>query len=240
MLQIIDIQQQLIKERNKKHQSFNVIQWVHQVFDDIDTQEKSVLERLVQSPINKTTNTFNIDRIDANAIFHITEIKKICIDFRLRFLDTRYFKADYPQEVIAKINALEKEHHTTLDGFKIIAPSKLFELNEADDPLLFAPMGNGYYYLIHKWGKDLHPLRKVKYWAIKNVENLLWAVLFTSIFCTFLTKNLFYGNMNNFGHIAILFLFFVKGIIGMLFFYGVASGKNFSAYCWTSKYNKIS
>ena len=101
-------------------------------------------------------------------------------------------------------------------------------------------MGNGYYYLIHKWGKDLHPLRKVKYWAIKNVENLLWAVLFTSIFCTFLTKNLFYGNMNNFGHITILFLFFVKGIIGMFFFYGVASGKNFSAYCWTSKYNKIS
>ena len=91
MLQTIDIQQQLIKERNKKHQSFDVIQWVHQVFDDIDTQEKSVLERLVQSPINKTTNTFNIDRVDANAIFHITEIKKICIDFRLRFLDTRYF-----------------------------------------------------------------------------------------------------------------------------------------------------
>ncbi|WP_159947223.1 hypothetical protein [Polaribacter septentrionalilitoris] len=240
MIQTIDIQQQLIKERNKKQQSIDVLEWVKEVFEDINVLQKDVLERLAQSPINKTTNTFNIDRVDANAIFHISQIRKICIDFRLRFLDTRYFKADYPQEVISKIKALEKEHNTTLDGFKIIAPSKLFELNEADDPLLFAPMGNGYYYLIHKWGKDMHPLRKVKYWAIKNVENLGVAIFIFSILMTLFTKDFFFKNEINFGYVFMLFLFYVKGIMGFIFLFGVSSGKNFSEYCWLSRYNKIS
>ncbi|WP_088322724.1 hypothetical protein [Polaribacter tangerinus] len=240
MLQPIDIHKKLIEIRSKQTNSINTLSWVQTIFDEIDVQQDSVLVRLLKSPINRRQNFFNIDKVSTDAIFHISQIEKICVDYRLRFLDTKYFKGDYPQEVIAKINKLEEEHNTVLDGFKIIAPSKLFTLKEADDPLLFAPMGNGYYYLIHKWGRDLHPLRKAKFWAIKNVENLLFAVLFASILGTFITKNLFYGDMSNFGHIAVLFLFYVKGIIGMFFFYWIASGKNFSAYCWTSRYNKIS
>ena len=35
--------------------------------------------------------------------------------------------------------------------------SKLFRLKNTDDPLLFVPLGNSYFYLVHKWGNDLHP-----------------------------------------------------------------------------------
>ncbi|RCS27265.1 hypothetical protein DUT90_06785 [Polaribacter sp. WD7] len=240
MLQTIDIQQQLIKERNKRYKAVDVLKWVQEVFDDIDATQKSVLERLSQSPIQKTINSFNINEVDTDAIFHVSEIKKICINYRLRFLDTRYFKSDYPKEVISKIKVLEENHATTLDGFKIIAPSKLFELNEADDPLLFAPMGNGYYYLIHKWGKDLHPLRKLKYWSVKNVENLGVAIFAISFLLTIITKDFFFNDEANFGYLFMLFLFYVKGVMGMIFFLGASSGKNFSEYCWLSKYNKIS
>ncbi|WP_299049395.1 hypothetical protein [uncultured Polaribacter sp.] len=240
MLQTIDIQQQLIKERNKRYKAVDVLKWVQEVFDDIDATQKSVLVRLSQSPIQKTINSFNINEVDTDAIFHTSEIKKICINYRLRFLDTRYFKSDYPKEVISKIKALEENHATTLDGFKIIAPSKLFELNEADDPLLFAPMGNGYYYLIHKWGKDLHPLRKLKYWSVKNVENLGVAIFAISFLLTIITKDFFFYDEVNFGYLFMLFLFYVKGVMGMIFFLGASSGKNFSEYCWLSKYNKIS
>ena len=240
MLQPIDIQQKLIDQRNKKKSSQDVLHWVNSVFDMIDVENNSVLKRLSKSPIHRTINQFNIDKIDANAIFHISQIEKICGDYRLRFLDTKYFKGDYPQEVISKINHLEKQHETVLDGFKIIAPSKLFTLNDADDPLLFAPMGNNYFYLIHKWGTDLHPFRKIKYWSIKNVENLGISIFIVSFLATLLTKNLFYGAEANFGYIVVLFLFYIKGFVGILFFYGASSGKNFSEYCWTSKYNKIS
>ena len=217
----------------------DIIGWVYSIYKDADTKSSSILKRLSASPINRNLNNFIIDKIDTNAIFHISQIEKICVDYRLRFLDTKYFKGKYPDQVVEKIIEIENRHETVLDGFKIIAPSKLFHLDKADDPLLFAPMGNGYYHLIHKWGTDLHPLRKLKYWSIKNWENLFKTVLVCSAIFTLISKDFIYHQTPDAGHIFMLFLFFIKGIFGMFFLYGVASGKNFSAYCWRSKYDKI-
>ena len=58
-----------------------------------------------------------------------------------------------------KIKSLEKTHNTNIGDFKIMAPSALFRLEKTDDPLLFVPLGNNYYYLVHKWGNDLHPFQ---------------------------------------------------------------------------------
>tara|TARA_B100000795_G_C22793897_1_gene438362 strand:- start:907 stop:1629 length:723 start_codon:yes stop_codon:yes gene_type:complete len=239
MLKSIDLQKKLIKERKKVLKTEDIIGWVHSILKEITFTNKSVLERLSASPINRSTNTFNIDEVDTNAIFHISHIEKICVNYRLRFLDTKYFKGSYPDMVVNKINQIEKKHETVLDGFKIIAPSKLFRLDKADDPLLFAPMGNEYYYLIHKWGTDLHPLRRIKYWSIKNVENLGITIFALSLLCTFLTKDIIYGDTFHVGYLFMLFLFYVKGFVGMLFLLGASSGKNFSQYCWLSKYDKI-
>ncbi len=239
LLESIDIQKKLIKERKKVVQSGDIIGWVYSVFKEIDTTNDSILERLSVSPISRDVNNFNVDKIDTNAIFHISQIEKICVNYRLRFLDTKHFKGAYPTKVVEEIKMLEKNHETVLDGFRIIAPSKLFQLDKADDPLLFAPMGNGYYYLIHKWGTDLHPLRRIKYWSIKNVENLGIAIFTVSVLFTLITKDIIYNETANMGHLFMLFLFFFKGILGMLFLYGAASGKNFSQYCWLSKYDKI-
>lgn len=240
MIEPIDIQNQLVKERNKRNQSDEILGWVYSVLDNAEKENQSILNRLSTSPREREINNFSIDKVDRELIFHISEIKKICGKYRLRFLDTKHFKSSYPQEVVTKIKAIEKDHETILDGFKIIAPSKLFTLDKADDPLLFAPMGNGYYYLIHKWGTDLHPLRRVKYWAVQNVENLGVSLFVLSLLLTIVTKGIIYDDSANFGHLFMLFLFYLKGSMGMFFFYGVASGKNFSEYAWQSKYDKIS
>ena len=239
MMKGIDIQEQLIKERKKTVKENEVLGWVYSVLQQGTESEVSILNRLLKSPIERSVNNFDIDKVDTNAIFHVSQIQKICGDYRLRFLDTKYFKGNYPSEVVTKIENLEKEHKTTLDGFKIIAPSKLFRLDKADDPLLFAPMGNGYFYLIHKWGTDLHPLRKAKYWAVKNVENMGISIFVLSLLLTILTIQFFSADTFNMGYNIVLFLFYFKGILGMIFFYGAASGKNFSDYCWASKYDKI-
>ena len=239
MLKPIDIHNELIKERKKNIQTEDIIGWVYSILNEINNPNNSVLERLAKSPMNRTINNFNIDNVDTDAIFHISQIQKICINYRLRFLDTRYFKGSYPDQVVEKIQRLEDKHQTILDGFKIIAPSKLFRLDKADDPLLFAPMGNGYYYLIHKWGTDLHPLRKIKYWSIKNVENLGISIFVASLIFTILTKDIIYHSSANTGHLFMLFLFYIKGVLGLLFLFGASSGKNFSEYCWQSKYDKI-
>ena len=58
-----------------------------------------------------------------------------------------------------------------------MAPSKLFRLKDTDDPLLFIPIGNDYFYLIHQWGDNLHPFRKALVWPFKNIWNLMILIL---------------------------------------------------------------
>ena len=99
--------------------------------------------------------------LHTDKIFHIKDIKTLCINYRLRFLDAHFFKGDFPEEAISKIRELEKIHRSKLTGFKIVAPSKLLKLENLDDPLLFASMGNDYFYLIHKWGNDLKWYRRL-------------------------------------------------------------------------------
>ena len=60
--------------------------------------------------MKKSLNHFDIDKVETDKIFHIDQIKKICIDYRLRFLDTKYFKGDFPANAISKIRQLEEDH----------------------------------------------------------------------------------------------------------------------------------
>ena len=135
----------------------------------------------------QSSNNFDFDQLETQRIFHLNQIRKVCIDYRLRFLDLKYFKGNIPKEGINKITQLEKEHQTSLEGFKIMAPSVLFRLKKTDDPLLFVPLGNNYFYLVHKWGNDLSFFRKAWAWPFKSIWNLLIAVLFVSFFATLIT-----------------------------------------------------
>ena len=150
-------------------------------------EHKANLSNLIDSLSIDTINNFDLSKLSKNRIYHIDHIKKVSIDYRLRFLDIKYFKNKLPIEALKQIKKLEKVHKTNLSEFKIMAPSVLFRLEKKDDPLLFVPLGNEYYYLIHKWGNDLHPFRKALMWPFKNIWNLLLAILALSWVFTELT-----------------------------------------------------
>ncbi|WP_440880928.1 hypothetical protein [Tenacibaculum sp. C7A-26P2] len=240
MLNSVNIKNELIKIREREIGEKEVMSWVHDIFEKLDTQREKIRLKLSSSTNDGDVNNFDLDKIDHQAVFHISQIKKICVNYRLRFLDTSLFKGEYPEEAISEINRLEATHNTSLNGFKIIAPSKLFRLKETDDPLLFVPIGNGYYYLIYQWGNDLHSLRKFKFWPIKNVGNLSIFVFTFSFMLTVLTHSLFFRESTNLVYGLMLFMFYLKGLIAWILFVGISSGKNFSEYCWQSPYNKIS
>jgi len=183
-------------------------------------------------------NSFNYNLLNLNKVYHINHIKKICIDYRLRFLDIKYFKGVIPELAYNKINDLRIVHNTSLKDFKIMAPSKLFKLNKTDDPLLFVPIGNNYYYLIHKWGNDLNPFRKILMWPLKNIKNLFFTILSITLIVTLITpQNLFTKNPTN-STFWLLYFFNLKAVMFVFFFYGISMGKNFSEFIWNSKYNK--
>ena len=201
-------------------------------------EHKVSLSNLIDSLSISTVNNFDLTKLSKNRIYHIDHIKKVSIDYRLRFLDIKYFKNKLPVEALKQIKKLEKEHKTKLSEFKIMAPSVLFRLEKKDDPLLFVPLGNEYYYLVHKWGNDLHPFRKALMWPFKNIWNLLLAVLALSWVFTELTPlSLFTKNQNDSSYWMLLFFMF-KAIASIVLYFGFALGKNFNPAIWDNRYNK--
>ena len=186
----------------------------------------------------QSTNAFDIEQLATDKIYHLDTIRDICIDYRLRFLDLKYFKNDLPQEAFDKIAVLEIEHDTTLTGFKVMAPSKLFRLKNTDDPLLFVPLGNDYFYLIHQWGDDLHPFRKALMWPFKNIWNLLLTLLVVSWGATLLTPMAIFTKTTSWTTFWMVYFFNFKAIASVVLFSGFALGKNFNPAIWNSKYNK--
>ncbi len=230
-----NIEQKLSKLRAKE---FDPSTWKDQVYTILRKEEECqnrILQNVATSS-QRTVTIFDFDQLETQKIYHLDQIKKICIDYRLRFLDTRYFKGKLPASAITAIKELEDKHQTDLKGFKIIAPSKLFKLENADDPLLFAPMGNDYYYLIHKWGNDLHPLRKGMMWFFKSFENLVFLTFLVSLLLTFMVPNGLFSKYSDTSTFIMIFLFMFKSVAALVLFYGFALGKNFNTAIWNSKY----
>ncbi|WP_179019905.1 hypothetical protein [Winogradskyella forsetii] len=230
-----NVEEKLRRLKERQNNEASILNEVHHILQQDDLTDERILDSLSSSN-HSNDNHFKFDLLATEHIYHIDAIKTICIDYRLRFLDTKYFKGELPYEAISKIKQLEKDHGIEIKGFKIVAPSKLFKLENADDPLLFAPIGNGYYYLIHKWGNDLHPFRKLLMLPFKNIVNLLLTTLLISLIATGLVPDgLFAHNMTD-SQMGTIFFFMFKSIAAMVIYYGFATGKNFNAAIWNSKY----
>lgn len=236
LLKRTNIEDKLTRLKTKTVSEESIMSEVHQIFSDVDRRDNSIKNTLASANQNQTVNSFNIDLLATEKIYHIDQIKQICVDYRLRFLDTKFFKGQLPYEAISKIKDLENEHQIELKGFKIIAPSKLFKLENADDPLLFAPIGNGYYYLIHKWGNDLSPLRKWLMLPFKNFETLVFTTLLVSFLATTLVPEGLFSNQTSATEFWMIFFFMFKSVAAVVIYYGFAAGKNFNTAIWDSKY----
>ena len=230
------LEDELISNRKKFSATIDIMAEVKAVLNQNEAERNQIVSNLNTKSSTKSNN-FNFDLLQTDKIFHIQQIKTICIDYRLRFLDSNLFKNEIPSEAISKIRSLEKEHNTSLQGFKIVAPSKTFQLENYDDPLLFAPLGNNYYYLIHKWGNDLDPLRKLKVLPFKNMMNF---VLFCGIISLIITAVVPLDDLSKTVPLApfIAFLFMFKGIIASFSYYFFLSGKNFNSEIWNRKFKE--
>ena len=99
-------------------------------------------------------------------------------------------------------------------------------------------MGNGYFYLIHKWGNDLHPLRKWLMWPSKNFENTVFTVFLMSVLVTLLVPDGLFTKNQTVSQGIMVFFFMFKSIAAVVIFYAFALGKNFNTAIWNSKYDK--
>lgn len=180
---------------------------------------------------------YNPDKIDSNRLFHVDQIRKICIDYRLRFLDFNFFKGGVPDEAYTRLKEFELNHPDLDLNIKMMAPTKLFQLENYDDPLMFVSLGNNYYYLIHKWGNDMSYFRKMFMWPYKNIYNILIYIAIISLFfTTFVPDGIFFYKNNPEIQFFVVFLFMFKSLAAIFIYFGFAMGKNFNENIWNSKF----
>jgi hypothetical protein len=236
MFSRVNVKDQLSKQRSKiQATESDILKAVQDIFDQVDDRETRINHSLFEGH-NHLGNDWNIDLLEADRIYHIDQIKEICLRYRLRFLDTKYFKNPIPREALTEIKRLENLHETTLNGFKIIAPSKMFKLEDADDPLLFAPIGNGYFHLIHKWGNDLSPYRRIMAWPFRSLENIILTTVLLSLLATYLVQAGLFSNTSDGVTFLVIFFFMLKSIGAIVLYYFFAAGKNFNSAIWNSKF----
>ena len=228
----VNLFEELINERSKQITSEELKTAIKNIWSKDDQIKKSLNKKN-----DNKHNDLKFDKMKTRNIFHKDTIKKICVRYRLRFLDSNLFKGEYPKNITKIIGKIERNHNTTLSNFMIMAPSKLFKIKSPDDPILFVPIGNDYYYLIHKWGEEFNYLRKLMVLPFKNIDNLtIFSVLVSVVFA--LLGKLIMPSLT-FSEVFILFLFLVKGFIFIFFYMFFLTRRNFSESIWNSKYDSF-
>ena len=164
--------------------------------DILDLVNNQLLnDKLMENNIKKnlnscsTTNENNdLTTYNENDVYDLKSIKSIAVKYRLRFLPTKYFKNEIPQEAIFKTKSLEKKNNTSIKNFHILAPATSFDLEDVNkDPLLFAPLKNGKYLLIHQWGTDLAWHKKLSALPLRSLESILISIGFVALFLSLIT-----------------------------------------------------
>jgi hypothetical protein len=232
----INIEQKLLATQRITYSQDQILEQVKNILEK-DQYIPEEIDSRIKRISNKQVNKFDIDQVDSDKAFHINSIKNICVDYRLRFLNSDLFRNNIPDEALTKIKALESIHNTKFESFRIMAPAKLFKLKKADDPLLFIPMGNDYYYLVHKWGNDLNPFRKIIMLPFKSLGNIIITILLVSILTTMILPISRFSseNINMVKFISFLFVF--KSYCAIVIYYSFWKGKSFSSEIWNSKYS---
>jgi hypothetical protein len=238
MFEKVNLERALLNER--KVQKENSENQVLSQFKGLFEAEWENDRRVLRTMNNGATSSKlpSSDNLSEERIFDLESIKTLCVKYRLRFLSTKQFKGDMPSSAISLVKETEQIIGHNIDAFMIAAPSKLFRLEDSNkDPLLFAPLEDGRFYLIDQWGDDMAWYRKIVNWPLTSPITLLLTILSVSGLLTALIPSSLLSSSGEFLNFMRLVAFgwnviFLLGITSYLWF---ASHAKFSIHAWNSK-----
>jgi hypothetical protein len=178
-----------------------------------------------------------LEVMNRDRIIHERHLKSLCVDYRLRLLDASHFAGRVPYEAIAEMERLERAAGCGLNGYKILAPASMFRLSYQDkDPMLLLDLGAGYYYLVHKWGGEVNPWRKMLMYPLRSFPAMLRSVVGFCAVVAALVPTSVLGEHPGFVRI-IFFFYLLFATSAMTALYGFSRAKNFSENLWQSRYD---
>ena len=133
----------------------------------------------------------NLENEYEGKVYKIEQIEKLCVDYRLRFLQSKYYTGSYDIEVAAKIKEFAKSTHSPIDEYTLgrrffmMAPQEMFELRDEKyiskaelrrqaDPAIFYQIDEKHFRLIHKWGEDFTIFRLIEGFRWKSWWSHQW------------------------------------------------------------------
>lgn len=235
----VNIHNELAKAK-KKHEEIqqSLLKEAESAIKKGQKVDSYILKRINSAP---KPGKWDIDasKLDKNRIFSLDDIKSVCITYRLRFLDTKYYKMEeLPYEAVTAIKELEKQVGAEVKNTKIAAPSKFFKLEDRNkDPMLFAQIDDKNFYLIHKWGNDLAWYKKWIAYPFRSIFTLFVSMMVLGIPLSYVLPYVFWHTTTEIVYFQRLFLasVFIYTLF-MLVFGGFTFYKRFSKVCWNSPY----
>lgn len=228
--------QQLLQREKLKHQSHGegVLREAHRILKKDLFSEENILRHL--KAYNQSRNLLDEEGVDKENIFQIRELKTLCTNYRLRFLDSEYYLPEIPYEAILRIKQLGDAQHKELKYFKLLGGKESMEGKNREEVLLFCKTDFDNYYLIHRWGEPLSGWRKIKVWPLRSFENLFITVALITLMITLVLPTGLISLDETIGYwtgfrLAAFFhlLIFNFGVTAYITF---AFNKNFSSSVW--------
>ena len=91
----VDINSELIKLKDKtRSKEDDLIHEANRILAQDLFSEKKILDNLKH--YNNSFDLIDEEDMPSHLIFNVFEIKKIALDYRLKFIESKYFQAEFP------------------------------------------------------------------------------------------------------------------------------------------------
>jgi hypothetical protein len=236
MFSDLNLTYELVRLRKKKRNvENNAVSEAKKILKRDLFTEKKVLQNLKQ--YGKSFEALDEEYLESDRIFTLNEIKRIAVLYRLKFLESKYFKPEIPDQIHLKINALNNSFNKEIKDFKILAPHGSFVNTNTDDhATMFVKTNDDNYYLVVSWGKALNESRKFKFIHLRSFETLVTTVLILTFILTMSlpTRLITLDHTAEYwsGYRAAAFFHLLIFNFGVTVYFTFTFSKNFSGTVW--------
>jgi hypothetical protein len=239
MFSSVNIQDELLKIRQKHAQAqYSLMQQANESIKKGEAVDEFLMKRIRKGAKPGKLNT-DTEKLDKNKVFSEDDIKSICVQYRLRFLDSKYFNpAEIPQEALTEVSNLENDLGNKVSDVKIVATAKQFKREDKDiSPIMFARLDDENFYLVYKWGKEFSGYKKVIVYPLRSILTLLISLLVVVLPFMLIIPAIIFRTPEQVQYYQMLYLAaFTIGTVFILVFGGFTFYKKFSRVCWNKPY----
>jgi hypothetical protein len=97
-----NLENELLVARDKFKSEETILEEVLAILNE-NEMARNRIKNVLEEKSSTESNDFNFNLLETDKIFHLVQIRSVCVDYRLRFLDTTYFKDGIPEEAISKL-----------------------------------------------------------------------------------------------------------------------------------------